>query len=155
MVSEILGKRDIAKGDVCCVVTVRTRLLQSVALRALRAIRRGVYPSAVAAGEFAAEGARAEKPGARISLARLAEIRRQAEARDQAAAEAAKPKVVASVSPQMAEAIKSNPTSLRLSVNVADEPAVVDRPRRTEVLEVLEVDRQGRPSTLIGFAITG
>ena len=49
-----------------------------------------------------------------VFLARLAEIRRQAEARDQAAAEAAKPKVVASVSPQMAEAIKSNPTSLRL-----------------------------------------
>jgi hypothetical protein len=91
-----------------------------------------------------------------VFLARLAEIRRQAEARDQAAAEAAKPKVVASVSPQMAEAIKSNPTSLRLSVNVADEPAVVDRPRRTEVLEVLEVDRQGRPSKVQRFeCVTG
>lgn len=79
--------------------------------------------------------------------ARLAAIR----ARKKAAAEAAKPKVVATVSAEMAEAIKTNPTSLRLSVNRPDEIPVVDRPRRTEVLEVLEVDAQGRPSRVARF----
>jgi hypothetical protein len=43
--------------------------------------------------------------------ARLAAIR----ARKKAAAEAAKPKIVATVSEKMAEAIKHDPTSLRLS----------------------------------------
>ena len=41
-------------------------------------------------------------------LARLEEIRARAE-------EEAKPKIVASVSPKMAEAIKANPGSLRLN----------------------------------------
>jgi hypothetical protein len=72
-------------------------------------------------------------------------------ARKKAAEEAAKPKVVATVSAEMAEAIKTNPTSLRLSVNRPDEIPVVDRPRRTEVLEVLEVDREGRPSKVARF----
>jgi hypothetical protein len=79
--------------------------------------------------------------------ARLAVIR----AEKKAAAEAAKPKVVATVSPKMAEAIKANPTSLRVSAKGADETTVVDRPRRTEVMEVVEVDREGRPSRVRRF----
>jgi hypothetical protein len=75
-------------------------------------------------------------------MARLAVIR----AEKKAAAEAAKPKVVATVSPKMAEAIKANPGTLRVSAKGADETVVVDRPRRTEMLEVLEVDREGRPA---------
>jgi hypothetical protein len=74
--------------------------------------------------------------------ARLAAIR----ARKAAAAEAAKPKVVATVSEKMAAAIKHDPTSLRLSAKGADDTVVIDRPRRTEVMEVVEVDREGRPS---------
>jgi hypothetical protein len=73
-----------------------------------------------------------------VFLARLEKI-------DAKAAEAAKPKIVAAVSPKMAEAIKTNPGSLRLSARAVDETVVVDRPRRTEVLEVLEVE-EGRPS---------
>jgi hypothetical protein len=79
--------------------------------------------------------------------ARLAVIR----AEKKAAAEAAKPKVVATVSEKMAEAIKHDPTSLRLSARAADDTVVVDRPRRTEVMEVLEVDREGRPSRVARF----
>jgi hypothetical protein len=79
--------------------------------------------------------------------ARLAVIR----AEKKAAAEAAKPKVVTTVSPKMAEAIKANPASLRLSAKAEDETTVVDRPRRTEVMEVLEVDAQGRPSRVARF----
>jgi hypothetical protein len=79
--------------------------------------------------------------------ARLAVIR----AEKKAAAEAAKPKLVATVSPKMAEAIKHDPTSLRLSAKGADDTVVVDRPRRTEVMEVLEVDREGRPSRVARF----
>jgi hypothetical protein len=74
--------------------------------------------------------------------ARLAAIR----ARKKAAAEAAKPKIVATVSEKMAEAIKANPESLRVSARGADDTTVVDRPRRTEMLEVVAVDAQGRPS---------
>jgi hypothetical protein len=74
--------------------------------------------------------------------ARLAAIR----ARKKAAAEAAKPKIVATVSEKMAEAIKHDPTSLRLSAKGVDDTVVVDRPRRTEMLEVVAVDAQGRPS---------
>jgi hypothetical protein len=79
--------------------------------------------------------------------ARLAVIR----AEKKAAAEAAKPKVVATVSPKMAEAIKANPGSLRVSAKGADETVVVDRPRRTEVMEVVEVDREGRPARVRRF----
>lgn len=62
-----------------------------------------------------------------------------------------KPAVVAVVSEKFAEAAKANPESVRLSVRAADETVVVDRPRRTEVLEVLEVDREGRPSRVARF----
>lgn len=84
-------------------------------------------------------------------LARLARRRAERKAAAAAAAEAAKPKVVATVSAEMAQAIKTNPTSLRLSVNRPDEIPVVDRPRKTEVLEVLEVDAFGRPSRVARF----
>jgi hypothetical protein len=66
--------------------------------------------------------------------ARLAVIR----AEKKAAAEAAKPKIVATVSPKIAEAIKHDPTSLRISARAADDTVVVDRPRRTEVIEVMD-----------------
>ena len=64
---------------------------------------------------------------------------------------AAPVEVVATVSPKMAEAIKANPESLRLHARAEDETFVVDRPRRTEVMEVLEVDREGRPSRVARF----
>ena len=65
-----------------------------------------------------------------VFLARLDEIRAKAE-------EAAKPKIIASVSPKMAAAIKANPASLRLNAKDADGP-VIDRPRRTEIIEVMD-----------------
>jgi hypothetical protein len=79
--------------------------------------------------------------------ARLAAIR----ARKKAAEEAAKPKIVATVSPKIAEAIKHDPGSVRISAKAADETVVVDRPRRVEVMEVLEVDREGRPARVARF----
>ena len=36
--------------------------------------------------------------------------------------------------------------TVRVSAKAADDTIVVDRPRRTELLEVLEVDAEGRPS---------
>jgi hypothetical protein len=86
-----------------------------------------------------------------VFLARLAAMRAKRKAAKEAAAEAAKPKLVAAVSPEIAEAIKTNPSSLRLSVNRADDIPVVDRPRRTELLEVLEVDAEGRSSRVARF----
>jgi hypothetical protein len=82
-------------------------------------------------------------------LARLAANR----AKRKAAAEAAKPRIVATVSPKVAEAIKHDPESLRVSVsaNGADGAVAFDRPRRVEVLEVLEVDACGRPSKVARF----
>ena len=79
-------------------------------------------------------------------LARSRAARAKRKAAAAAATEAAKPKLIAAIPPKMADAIKANPTSLRLSVRAEDETVVVDRPRRTEVMEVLEVDAQGRPS---------
>jgi hypothetical protein len=83
--------------------------------------------------------------------ARLAATRARKKAKEAAAAEAAKPKIVAAVSEKMAEAIKANPTSVRISAKGADQTTVVDRPRKTEVLEVVEVDGQGRPSRVARF----
>jgi hypothetical protein len=57
-----------------------------------------------------------------------------------------KPALVATVSEKLAEAAKANPESVRVSARAADQTVVVDRPRRTEVLEVLEVDVEGRPA---------
>jgi hypothetical protein len=80
--------------------------------------------------------------------ARLAAIRAR-----KAAAEAAKPRIVATVSPKVVEAIKRDPESLRVSVsaNGADETVVFERPRRVEVMEVLAVDSAGRPSRVRRF----
>lgn len=72
----------------------------------------------------------------------LARLRAKRAARKAAAeaAEAAKPKpaVVAVVSEKMAEAVRANPASVRLSAKAADDTVVVDRPRRTEMIEVIE-----------------
>ena len=57
-----------------------------------------------------------------------------------------KPAIVAMVSEKFAEAVKANPESVRLSAKAADETVVVDRPRRTEAIQVLEVDAEGRPA---------
>jgi hypothetical protein len=84
-------------------------------------------------------------------LARLAEKRARRKAAAAAAEEAAKPKIVAAVTSKIAEAIKHDPGSLRISARAADETTVVDRPRRTEVMEVLEVDALGRPSRVARF----
>ena len=60
-----------------------------------------------------------------------------------------KPKlqVTAELSPKVAEAVKANPASLQVRVyaEAQDGTAVVERPRRTEAIEVLEVDGEGRP----------
>ena len=52
------------------------------------------------------------------------------------------------LSDKMTEAVKANPESLqvRLSAEAADGTTVVERARRTEVLEVIAVDNKGRPS---------
>jgi hypothetical protein len=70
-------------------------------------------------------------------MARMAERRRVRRAREAAAAEEAKPKIIATVSEKMAEAIKANPESLRLNAKDDDGP-VIDRPRRTEIIEVMD-----------------
>jgi hypothetical protein len=54
--------------------------------------------------------------------------------------------LVADVSEKVAEAAKPNPKSVRVSAKAADETLVVERVRRSEVMEVLEVDAQGRPA---------
>jgi hypothetical protein len=84
-----------------------------------------------------------------LTRVRAERAKRKADAA--AAAEAAKPKLIATIPPKIADAIKANPTSLRLSVRAEDETVVVDRPRRTEVMEVLAVDAQGRPSRVARF----
>jgi hypothetical protein len=59
-----------------------------------------------------------------------------------------KPKFEVEVTPRMAEAAKANPASVqvRVSADAADGTTVIERVRRTELIEVLEVDREGRPS---------
>lgn len=56
-----------------------------------------------------------------------------------------KPALVATVSEQLAAKARANPEGVRISVSGDDNTVVVDRPRQTEVLEVLEVDSKGRP----------
>lgn len=74
-------------------------------------------------------------------------------ARRAARAEAAKPKLEVAVSPKIVEAVKANPTSLRISARAADGTTVIDRPRQTEVIEVLEVDAEGRPALARRFDV--
>ena len=57
-----------------------------------------------------------------------------------------KPTVVAEVSEKVAAAARANPDSVRVAAKAADDTVVVERAKRTEVLDVLEVDAQGRPS---------
>jgi hypothetical protein len=57
-----------------------------------------------------------------------------------------KPTVVAEVSEKVAAAARANPESVRVSAKAVDETIIVERARRSEVLDVLEVDAQGRPS---------
>jgi hypothetical protein len=57
-----------------------------------------------------------------------------------------KPTVVAEVSEKVAAAARANPESVRVSAKAVDETIVVERARRSEVLDVLEVDAQGRPA---------
>jgi hypothetical protein len=57
-----------------------------------------------------------------------------------------KPTVVAEVSEKVAAAARANPESVRVSAKAVDETIVVERARRSEVIDVLEVDAQGRPS---------
>ena len=73
------------------------------------------------------------------------EHRKKLEA-ERLAAEAAKPKpaVVAVVSAKFAEAAKGNPESVRLSARASDNTTVIERPRQSDIVEVLEVDAQGR-----------
>jgi phenylpyruvate tautomerase PptA (4-oxalocrotonate tautomerase family) len=54
--------------------------------------------------------------------------------------------LVADVSEKVAEAARANPESVRVSAKAADDTVVVERVRRHEMLEVLEVDAQGRPA---------
>ena len=57
-----------------------------------------------------------------------------------------KPTVVAEVSEKVAAAARANPDSVRVAAKAADDTVVVERAKQTEVLDVLEVDAQGRPS---------
>lgn len=59
-----------------------------------------------------------------------------------------KPTVVAEVSEKVAAAARANPESVRVSARAADETIVVERARRSEVMDVLEVDAQGRPAVV-------
>ena len=77
-------------------------------------------------------------------LARLAAMRAKRKAAAAAAAEAAKPRLQIPVTPKLAEAVKANPGSLRLSAKAVDDTTVVERARPTEIIQPLEVDGHGR-----------
>lgn len=79
-------------------------------------------------------------------LARLAANRARRKAAKLAAEEAAKPKLEVTVSPKLAEAVKANPDTLRVSAKAADETMFVERPRTFKQTEVLAVDTFGRPA---------
>jgi hypothetical protein len=55
-----------------------------------------------------------------------------------------KPRIELEVSPRIAEAVKAAPESVRVSAR-AEEMALVERARPTEIIHVLEVDEAGRP----------
>jgi hypothetical protein len=80
-------------------------------------------------------------------LARLAARRAKRKAAKLAAEEAAKPRLQIPVSPKLAEAVKARPASVqvRVSAEAADGTTVIERARRTEMIEVLEV-RDAKPS---------
>jgi hypothetical protein len=58
----------------------------------------------------------------------------------------AKPTVVAEVSEKVAAAARANPESVMAAARATDDTVVVERARRSEVIDVLEVDAQGRPA---------
>lgn len=67
-----------------------------------------------------------------------------------------KPALVTTVSEKVAAAAIANPDSVRVSARADDDTVVIDRPRRTEVIEVLEVDAEGRPALARRYdALTG
>jgi hypothetical protein len=57
-----------------------------------------------------------------------------------------KPTVIAEVSEKVAAAARANPESVRVAARATDDTVVVERARRSEVIDVLEVDAQGRPA---------
>ena len=57
-----------------------------------------------------------------------------------------KPTVVAEVSEKVAAAARANPDSVRVAARAVDDTVVVERAKRSEVIDVLEIDAQGRPS---------
>ncbi len=62
-----------------------------------------------------------------------------------------RPTVTAQVSSKIVEVAKANPTGVqvRVSATAADGTTYVDPPKRpTEIIQVLEVDREGRPKLL-------
>jgi hypothetical protein len=72
-------------------------------------------------------------------LARLAVLRAKKKAEKLAAEEAAKPQLTLKVSPQIAEAVKADPRSVRVAARV-EETSLIQRPEVMEVVEPLEVD---------------
>jgi len=78
-------------------------------------------------------------------LAHAQEHERKLEA-ERLAAEAAKPKRALIVSEKFAEAAKAYPEDVRLSARTSNDEFMIERPRRTEIIDVLEVDAEGRPA---------
>ncbi len=78
-------------------------------------------------------------------LARLAARRAKKKAEKLAAEEAAKPRLVLPVSQETAERVRARPESVRISTVREDAIPVVERVRVREIVQVLEVDAQGRP----------
>lgn len=78
-------------------------------------------------------------------LARLAARRAKKKAEKLAAEEAAKPRLVLPVSQETAERVRRRPESVRLSTVREDAIPVVERVQVKEIVQVLEVDAQGRP----------
>lgn len=78
-------------------------------------------------------------------LPELAAIRARKKAAKAAAEEAAKPRLVLPVSPETAERAQARPESVRISTVTEDAISVVERVRPREIVQVLEVDAEGRP----------
>ena len=81
-------------------------------------------------------------------LAHAQEHERKLEA-ERLAAEAAKPKRALIVSEKFAEAAKAYPEDVRLSARTSNDEFMIERPRRTEIIDVLEVDAVGRRHDLL------
>lgn len=52
------------------------------------------------------------------------------------------------VSERLAEAARANPESVRVVARGKDNEVIIERPRTTELIEVTEVDAQGRPAKI-------